>query len=392
MLRQNVLEAIGMISKTKKSIRWKGWPTVRLRACAVFARCRLTGAPFSADASLEGLPPEGCVFAKEMLASARRPRRACGQPGRADKWLRLPAAPAAPQGLGRSAEERLRAERAKAMERLDAKRQLLEVGWLGSAWLGAWGLAAAGRGSARVGAPRVVQLLAWPALATSPRPPPAPPPNPPTAVQDAIQKCYCLSNLVSRNHAVPLPALLQMQARPQRGRVSGGGAGGGACGLQGGCAALLPDGSPLRPALQEAGQRVPNPLKLPFILVRVRLFPCRPCLHGASPRLRLWLAGCVGGAAGTAADPRQPQALPRRAAGSGAPLSKPEASMHADRAACPGPLPSPLPHRRRMRALSCVWTFPLTTCTRTSTLAGEWRLGLLAWFSALLAPAWRRAP
>ena len=25
---QNVLEAIGMITKTKKSIRWKGWPTV----------------------------------------------------------------------------------------------------------------------------------------------------------------------------------------------------------------------------------------------------------------------------------------------------------------------------------------------------------------------------
>lgn len=25
----NVLEAIGMIDKTKKSIRWRGWPTVR---------------------------------------------------------------------------------------------------------------------------------------------------------------------------------------------------------------------------------------------------------------------------------------------------------------------------------------------------------------------------
>ncbi|KAI7840071.1 hypothetical protein COHA_006201 [Chlorella ohadii] len=98
----NVLEAIGMITKTKKSIRWKGWPT----------------------------------------------------------------------GLGRSAEERLRSERLRAMERLDQKRQLLE---------------------------------------------------------DAIQKCYCLSNLVSRNHAVPLPVLLRMQ---------------------------------------ESGQRVPNPLKLPFILVR----------------------------------------------------------------------------------------------------------------------------
>lgn len=31
------------------------------------------------------------------------------------------------QGLGRSAEERLRAERVRAMERLDQKRQLLEV-------------------------------------------------------------------------------------------------------------------------------------------------------------------------------------------------------------------------------------------------------------------------
>ncbi len=31
------------------------------------------------------------------------------------------------------------------------------------------------------------------------------------AAQDAIQKCYCLSNLVSRNHAVPLPVLLRMQ-------------------------------------------------------------------------------------------------------------------------------------------------------------------------------------
>ncbi len=32
------------------------------------------------------------------------------------------------QGLGRSAEERLRSERLRAMERLDQKRQLLEVG------------------------------------------------------------------------------------------------------------------------------------------------------------------------------------------------------------------------------------------------------------------------
>lgn len=36
-------------------------------------------------------------------------------------------------------------------------------------------------------------------------------PTPFDRLQDAIQKSYCLSNLVSRNHAVPLPVLLRMQ-------------------------------------------------------------------------------------------------------------------------------------------------------------------------------------
>ncbi|KAL4437144.1 hypothetical protein ABPG75_004283 [Micractinium tetrahymenae] len=98
----NVLEAIGMITKTKKAIRWQGWP----------------------------------------------------------------------QGLGRSSEEKLRAERAKALERLEKKRQ---------------------------------------------------------ALQDAVHKSYCLCNLALRNSDAPLPALLQMQ---------------------------------------ELGLPVPNPLKLPFMLVQ----------------------------------------------------------------------------------------------------------------------------
>ncbi|PSC75281.1 transcription factor DPB [Micractinium conductrix] len=98
----NVLEAIGMITKNKKAITWRGWP----------------------------------------------------------------------QGLGRSSEERLRAERGKAVERLEAKRQLL---------------------------------------------------------QDALHKANCLCNLVLRNHDAPAPAI---------------------------------------EAMQDAGLPVPNPLMLPFMLVR----------------------------------------------------------------------------------------------------------------------------
>ncbi|KAL4424767.1 hypothetical protein ABPG77_000807 [Micractinium sp. CCAP 211/92] len=80
----NVLEAIGMISKTKKAIRWQGWP----------------------------------------------------------------------QGLGRSNEEKQRAERARALERLEEKRQ---------------------------------------------------------ALQEAVLQAHCLCNLALRNQEAPLPALLRMQ-------------------------------------------------------------------------------------------------------------------------------------------------------------------------------------
>lgn len=34
------------------------------------------------------------------------------------------------------------------------------------------------------------------------------------AMQDAIHKAYCLSNLVLRNREAPLPLLLEMRVRP----------------------------------------------------------------------------------------------------------------------------------------------------------------------------------
>ena len=52
---------------------------------------------------------------------------------------------------------------------------------------------------------------------------------PPTRSQDLVQKTYCLSNLVLRNRAAPLPLLARMQ---------------------------------------EEGQATPNPLRLPFMLVQ----------------------------------------------------------------------------------------------------------------------------
>jgi len=53
--------------------------------------------------------------------------RACPPRRPSITWLLLPFISCL-QGLGRSAEERLRSERLRAMERLDQKRQLLEVG------------------------------------------------------------------------------------------------------------------------------------------------------------------------------------------------------------------------------------------------------------------------
>lgn len=137
------------------------------------------------------------------------------------------------QGLGRSTEEKQRAERARALERLEQKRQALQVGGAGIAMLT----------SLILGGPHPTQT---PNPASSPTPPPNPSSRPPSRrssaacprsanplslpprptpphltptthspcthpPQDAVLKAHCLCNLALRNRDAPLPVLLQMQ-------------------------------------------------------------------------------------------------------------------------------------------------------------------------------------
>ena len=96
------------------------------------------------------------------------------------------------QGLGQGAEERLRAERERVLERLEGKRQALQVGGFRGR-----GQVGAGRGGRGVRGALPARLLLL--LLTTPTCPPPPPsllPLPlPLPPQDAVHKANCLSKL-----------------------------------------------------------------------------------------------------------------------------------------------------------------------------------------------------
>lgn len=138
-----------------------------------------------------------------------------------------------PQGLGRSSEDRLRASRAKALERLEGKRQALQARALGrpSSW---------GRWLAGCGAPPC--LPCPPLVHASTLVPNRPPP---LQTQDAIHKAYSLCNLVLRNREAPEPLVQELLA---------------------------------------AGSAAPHPLSLPFMLIKASAGGGLACCGGRRAR------------------------------------------------------------------------------------------------------------
>lgn len=118
----NVLEAVGMIDKNKKQIKWKGWPSVRRRpllrlASPATVACSLAGMSGSRWRQLS----RSCLFG---VASNRVPSPVLsvgaevGAHRAALGWL---------QGLGKSPEEQLQADADRAAQRVEQKRKELQV-------------------------------------------------------------------------------------------------------------------------------------------------------------------------------------------------------------------------------------------------------------------------
>lgn len=206
----NVLEAVGMITKTKKAVRWKGWPTVRGQAGGrwrAWACCGACGAGCRGRACPRAATGHGkCIDRPPPTTSGAVPNPGCGSPvssGACRAW-----GAARRTGCGWSGHGRW-------------------SGWKRSSrcWRWGWWLAGAA-GGLQPAACRQLAVCAfgWHRHAHAKQ-------GISCALQDYVAKSFCLANLALRNGGAPAPLVTQMA---------------------------------------DAGLGAPTPLLLPFILVRVR--------------------------------------------------------------------------------------------------------------------------
>ena len=332
-----------MITKNKKAITWRGWPQVRRRApepapgpaarefllgvvvlfasaliwhrvwhwsipqvkAAEHAFCRHPPAAAVRQATpLDRLPFP--LLARRAWAAAAR--SACGRSG-AKRWNDWKPSGSCCRCVGAGCQPPLRGRAA---------------GRLGQQQTFATPLAASRR---------------TPLSSGSLTPRPSPPPwHPVPAPQDALHKANCLCNLVLRNHDAPAPAIEAMQVGRastgrERLRVASWSPGmSRAAPLRCPCAftqaswappsnshvppaARPPSASPSLPldSLQDAGLPVPNPLMLPFMLVRVS--PCQLAQPTGARRAAALLcsSSSTAPAPGCPQHPAPPAALPMAA-------------------------------------------------------------------------------
>ena len=253
----NVLEAIGMITKNKKAIRWRGWPTVRALSCGAAPHGTACGRfSVALPAGSAGAAPSN-VAASAGKTSQHTLSEAC-----------LPALRVVCRAWG--AARRIECRRSWARQLSGCRPSASRCRWGPSAHTPACGIVAA-FGSVAASACHCCSAfaelcVAWenpPTHAAPHLPHPRAPACPglplPACLQDSVHKAYCLSNLVLRNREAPLPLLLEMQG---------------------------------------AGMAVPNPLALPFMLIKV-CSAAAAC--AAAPNTCLAAALAMHGAAAAAA-------------------------------------------------------------------------------------------